>query len=93
MLYSLNLQSGRYFTLLLRHRSNRPAVPANVLMHCNALIVRLATLMAFSHAEPPMRTIPYRGLKKTFARWFAFGMLCGAIAGACLAERLPLLPA
>lgn len=40
-----------------------------------------------------MRPLPAHTFKKTFARWFAVGMLCGAIAGACLADRLPLLPA
>ena len=39
-----------------------------------------------------MRIATHTPLKRTFARWFAFGMLCGVIGAACFVERFPLLP-
>lgn len=29
--------------------------------------------------------------KKSLGRWFAFGVLCGMVAGACFIDRFPLL--
>jgi hypothetical protein len=39
-----------------------------------------------------MRLITHSVPKKSLSRWFAFGVLCGMIAGACFFERFPLLP-